>query len=170
MAKRSDEVKNKLREQKLGNKNPNWKGGISPEYYRIKGSAAWRNMKARIFQRDNGICAVCKDKKEKWHIHHIIHWDMARELIFDDGNIMTLCSKCHHRQHRLGLRVGEYEKRMNSGKIYVHPRWKTVKVLVEYDNPEPSGVETPKVQRSLEEGTPSLITSKSVLPGRDEMI
>ncbi len=138
--------KEKIRNSQLGNKNSNWKGGISPEYYRIKGSAAWRNLRSRIFQRDKGICCVCHRNPKKWHMHHLIHWDLARELIFDETNVVTMCPSCHHRTHRKGLRVGEYEKRVNSGEPYVHPRWKSKKILIEYGNPEPSA-QSAKVQR-----------------------
>lgn len=163
MARYDEKHRKKLREGQLGSNNSNWKGGISPEYYRLKGSSAWRALRKRIYDRDKGICSICKMFKEKWHIHHLIHWDKAKELIFVDTNVITLCSKCHHRTHRLGLRVGEYEKRMNSRETYVHPRWKTLKILAEYGNLEPSRVETRKVQRLPEDGTPSLITGKSVL-------
>jgi hypothetical protein len=170
MPRYDEQHKEKIKKSQLGSKNSNWKGGVSPEYYRIKGSSAWRSLRKRIFERDKGSCAVCKEVKNKWHIHHLIHWDLARELIFDDNNVVTMCPKCHHRTHRLGLRVGEYEKRVNSGNIYVHPRWKTKKVLVEYDNPEPSSKITNRLREGVQTKAEETIMPTSALPGRDEIV
>ena len=164
------DYREKIKKSQLGSKNSNWKGGASPEYYRIKGSSTWRKLRKRIFERDNGICAICKEKKDKWHIHHLIHWDIARELIFDDDNVVTLCSKCHHRIHRKGLRVGEYEKRVNSRDIYVHPRWKTVKKLDEYDNLEPSFGITYRLEEGAQTKAEETIMPNSALPERDEIV
>jgi len=58
----------------------------------------------------------------------------------------------------LNFRGVKEKDRVNSGKPHMG------------GNPEPSRVETRKVQRLLEDGTPSLITSMSALPVRDDIV
>ncbi len=66
--------------------------------------------------------------------------------------------------------MGEYEKRENSRELYVHPRWKTIKILTGYDNLEPS----PKIAKRLREGVQTkaeeTIMPTSPLRGSDEIV
>lgn len=79
-----------------GNKNPNWKGGISFEPY----ASEWTNkLKEQIRKRDNYKCQLCyktqkeefKDINRKLSIHHIDY----NKKNCKDNNLITLCNKCN---------------------------------------------------------------------------
>ena len=77
-----------------GNKNWNWKGGISGKdrLERLK----FRNLiQKRVFERDNYTCQMCGSKKNL-QVDHIQKWSEYIELRFDMNNCRTLCVKCHY--------------------------------------------------------------------------
>ena len=100
---------------KSGCENPNWRGGkreiikvirTSPEYHK------WRDI---VFKRDNYICTDCGyNKGHTLEAHHIlpVYLLVQRFKIktFDESlqcselwnidNGITLCEKCHMKQHR----------------------------------------------------------------------
>lgn len=139
------------RRARSGSSHWNWQGGKTKGYEarlaKLKRDPlykAWRKAIVAI-----GYCKVCGSKK-LLEAHHILPKSKYPHLVFDIANGLCLCKSCHSNLHSL-------EKGMNSGKL-------------RKDNPEPSVVESTKVQRLLEEGTPSLITSKSVPLVRDEIV
>lgn len=72
---------------KLGQNNPNWKGGKSFEPYPIY----WKEtLKQSIRQRDGYICQIC-GKEPSINVHHI---DYNKENCNPD-NLITLCDVCH---------------------------------------------------------------------------
>ena len=84
--KPSEETKRKLSEVFRGEKNPNWKGGISFEPY----SVDWtETLKRAIRERDNYICQLCSQYGNV--VHHI---DYDKKNCNPD-NLITLCRKCH---------------------------------------------------------------------------
>lgn len=84
----------------IGEKHPNWKGGISGEIMRIrKGSEIklWRNF---VFERDNFTCQHCGDNKGgNLQAHHIKSFADYPELRFEVSNGLTLCKPCHDKHH-----------------------------------------------------------------------
>ena len=82
--------------RKVGEKNPNWHGGISFEEYSI----AWtEDLKEAIRKRDKCTCQFCGKKQEdlseklqkKLHVHHI---DYDKKNL-DFKNLISLCRSCH---------------------------------------------------------------------------
>jgi len=96
---KADERKRKQSERQMGEKNWNWRGGIGLEPY---GPEFNNTLKQEIFERDHGICRVCKLNKEqlqflfkrdKWifHVHHIDYNKKNNK----EENLINLCIKCH---------------------------------------------------------------------------
>lgn len=106
----SSETKEKMRAGKLGDKAPNWKGGITEENYRIRRSgkySAWRN---EVFKRDGYVCQMCNAKSIKGHrvileADHIKPFASFPELRFDVDNGRTLCQPCHRKTPTWGQKA-----------------------------------------------------------------
>lgn len=87
-----------------GNKNPNWKGGITPKYLKIRHSLRYKKWRLRIFQRDKFSCVICGYRSKKSWAHgdkmcdiradHIKPFSLYPELRFKVSNGRTLCLKC----------------------------------------------------------------------------
>ena len=70
----------------MGNKNPNWRGGISFESYSIEWT---ETLKRAIRERDKYICKMCNDYGNE--IHHIDY----NKINCNPVNLITLCHSCH---------------------------------------------------------------------------
>lgn len=107
--KHTEEEKKKISQTKRdssktvrGASHHNWKGGITSEQGKIRGSlqyVIWRND---VYKRDGWSCRVCKKKCLKGNIvaHHIKEFADFPELRFITENGLTLCRKCHLEIHR----------------------------------------------------------------------
>jgi len=71
-----------------GNKNWNWRGGLSFLKYDEKFN---RRFKKQIKDRDNYICQLCDKKIKLLHIHHI---DYNKKNTCKE-NCISLCNNCH---------------------------------------------------------------------------
>ena len=74
----------------VGEKHPNWKGGIAFKGY----PSGWSEMlKESIRKRDNHKCIVCNKSSsgKKLHVHHI---DYNKENL-DPMNLVSMCNSCH---------------------------------------------------------------------------
>ena len=84
--KRNKEWKEEMSKIKTGDKNPNWKGGISFEPY----SVDWtETLKRSIRERDNYICQKCSQYGKV--VHHINY----NKSDCNPKNLITLCSSCN---------------------------------------------------------------------------
>lgn len=84
-------------------KNPNWKGGITPISMAIRNSKEMKLWKESIFKRDNWTCKKCFKRSEKGNYvyieaHHIKPFSLFPELRFEISNGITLCKKCHSKE------------------------------------------------------------------------
>lgn len=77
---------------RLGDENPNWRGGGSFEPYPIEWTSAFRE---NIRERDGHTCQICDGRhtSRRMPVHHI---DYNKKNI-DPMNLVTLCGKCHAR-------------------------------------------------------------------------
>ncbi len=103
--KHSQEFKNKCRNSKLKEKNPNWKNGITPKNQKMRGTTKQRKWREAVFKRDNWICQKCGIRNEKGknvylNAHHIKSWIEYHELRCKINNGITLCQKCHKEIHK----------------------------------------------------------------------
>lgn len=92
--------KEHLRLKYLSDKNPNWEGGVKAKNQIGRMNAdyvLWRNS---VFIRDNYTCQKCGQIGNKLHAHHIKKWSKFKELRLDINNGITLCVKCHRKEHK----------------------------------------------------------------------
>ena len=78
-----------------GEKNPNYKHGLSRIISKRYWDAQFKNWRKRVFERDNYTCQICKKKGCYITAHHIKSWLKFPELRFDVNNGKTLCEVCH---------------------------------------------------------------------------
>lgn len=77
-----------------GNKNPNWKGGLSKQPWPFEFD---NDLKEKIRERDNHICQGCgksesnNTHKRKLSVHHIDY----NKKNCNESNLISLCIKCH---------------------------------------------------------------------------
>lgn len=93
--KASDETKEKHRQQWLGNKNPNWRGGITESNRLLRNTAQYRDWRNSVFKRDDWTCVKCGNRGVAIHADHIKSFSKFHEFRFDVSNGRTLCIPCH---------------------------------------------------------------------------
>lgn len=95
--------------KKVGQKNPNWKGGVSAENFKLRNSAQSKNWKIAVLEKSGHRCSICGvlqdttceccGTKIRLHVHHIKSFSGYPELRFDVDNGEVLCPKCHYSRH-----------------------------------------------------------------------
>lgn len=98
--KHSEESKRKMGISRLGDKNGNWKGGITPINRSIRTSKQYKLWREEVFKRDNWTCVNCGarsciGRKVIIHADHIKPFAYFPELRFCVSNGRTLCEPCH---------------------------------------------------------------------------
>lgn len=95
-------MKYDMRTRHYGSSNSHWRGGVTPEYKRLRHSQEaieWRNA---VFKRDNYVCRHCGyDRGEILCAHHILPWKDYPEYRHCINNGITLCLPCHREIHRI---------------------------------------------------------------------
>lgn len=85
-----------------GDKNPNWKGGITPENIKIRTSIEYNNWVNSVYQRDGYICQKCKEKRSgNLNAHHILNFSKYPDLRTVLENGITFCEECHINFHKI---------------------------------------------------------------------
>lgn len=79
-----------------GNRHWNWKGGIStPKDKRIN-DPLWKDIRKKVYKRDNWICQICGKHCDKdIQCHHILPAILGGAD--NPSNLKTLCAKCHRK-------------------------------------------------------------------------
>jgi hypothetical protein len=83
-----------------GANSHSWQGGKSKEYKCIRNSAAFREWRNAIFNRDDYTCQQCGARSKAGqpitiYPHHIKSFTYYPELRFDINNGLTVCGECH---------------------------------------------------------------------------
>jgi hypothetical protein len=79
-------------------KNPSWKGGITPINTKIRNSVEYSLWRKAVFERDNYQCIWGgKAHGNKLHADHIKPFSEYPELRFAIDNGRTLCESCHRK-------------------------------------------------------------------------
>lgn len=86
--------------KQFGEKNHNWKGGISPENIKIRQSKKGREWIKFVFIRDDYTDQKYKERGGKLVAHHINNFADFPELRFVIDNGVTLSKKAHKEFHR----------------------------------------------------------------------
>jgi len=103
------EIKRKMSVARRGNKNSQWRGGISLINKRIRGIIEYRQWQSDVFQRDNWTCQTCYERGCYLVAHHIksfakiLKENNIRTIeeaincgeLWDINNGITLCLDCH---------------------------------------------------------------------------
>jgi Bacteriophage Lambda NinG protein len=83
-----------------GERNPNWKGGVTPRNTMLRRSPQYVDWRNAVFARDNYTCCLCGDARGgNLHAHHIRSWADYPDLRFEVTNGQTLCTTCHAKAH-----------------------------------------------------------------------
>ncbi len=97
--KQSESTKLKRSIALLGSRNPNWKGGLTPEGKRVRNLKKYEHWRKIVFERDGYICQSCHQKGYKLNAHHRQVFSENVELRFNVDNGITLCYECHKAIH-----------------------------------------------------------------------
>ena len=91
----------------IGSKNPMWKGGVTPEYRKLRMTKRYKEWRSSVFKRDLFTCQECgiRSSKKKHVIlqaHHLVSFaellkTNRKDSIFDIKNGVTLCLSCHRK-------------------------------------------------------------------------
>ena len=97
----SEEGKRNRSEAWKGEKNPLWKGGITPLNDLLRKSKEYKKWLISVYKKDKYICQDCGIKCRAKNIiaHHIKGFADYPEFRFDVSNGITLCRNCHFRLH-----------------------------------------------------------------------
>lgn len=83
------------RPEMTGEKNWNWKGGVTSKD-RLERIRFKQSMQKQIFKRDNYTCQKCNQHGGHLQVDHIKKWSEYPDLRFDVNNCRTLCMDCHY--------------------------------------------------------------------------
>ena len=79
----------------VGEKHPNWKGGISKFYKNTYNCESYRKWREAVFERDNYTCQECGNRGVQLQAHHIKSYSYYPKLRYKLSNGKTLCLECH---------------------------------------------------------------------------
>lgn len=82
---------------RCGEKNGNWRGGITPLHRKLRNSEQYKEWRKAVFERDGYTCVWCGQKGGKLNADHIKPFCAFPELRFDVSNGRTLCIACHEK-------------------------------------------------------------------------
>ena len=113
----SDEHINHLKGKRpnaTGAKNHNWKGGVSTEHEKIRGSLEYKLWQDSVKNRDGNYCQKCGENRVKYLMaHHILNFSSHIELRLAIDNGITFCRTCHKAFHlRYNVRNNTKEQLM----------------------------------------------------------
>lgn len=81
-----------------GEKNKNWKGGITPDIFKFYHSPEWKLIRTTAFRRDNYTCCDCGTQGGKLEANHKMPRSRFPKLALMLSNIETLCKPCHNKK------------------------------------------------------------------------
>lgn len=111
--KDTDATKKRKRDAKEGNKNPNWKDGITPENLKIRHSLETRLWHKACFERDNFTCQKYGTSGGKLQVHHINNFADFPELRFSIDNGITLSERAHREFHHIYGRKNNTQEQLD---------------------------------------------------------
>lgn len=85
----------------IGDKHPNWKGGLTPQRVKEYQSQEYQAFVKAVLERDNYTCRRCGARNGNGYavhleVHHKIPYGERPDLRYDTDNGETLCFDCHN--------------------------------------------------------------------------
>lgn len=99
------ETRKKMSLSGTGDKNSNWKGGVSPINHRIRESAEYKDWRTAVFKRDDYTCQECGSRGYRLQVDHIKPFAYFPELRLVIENGRTLCVECHQKTETYGGKI-----------------------------------------------------------------
>ena len=103
------ESRARLSEQKQGEKNPQWRNGITRLAVSLRRPV--EDIRPQVFERDSYTCRLCLMVGGKLTIHHVLPIWLRPDLNADPDNLVSLCEACHH---EVNGREAEYAARFGA--------------------------------------------------------
>ena len=88
-------TRKKMSESHMGERAPNWKGGVTKENHKIRSGLEYRLWRESVFKRDDWTCVWCGVRGVELNADHIKPFAYFQELRFAIDNGRTLCVPCH---------------------------------------------------------------------------
>jgi len=98
--KHTKEAKRKISLSSKANQNANWKGGITPELQKIRGTSAYKQWRLAVYSKDHYSCQKCNKKGGTLNAHHIENFSSNTLQRFNINNGIALCEGCHKKFHK----------------------------------------------------------------------
>ena len=75
---------------------------IGKDIHKIRTSNAVSTAKKKVKSRDS-VCQCCGELPTNGHleVHHILPISKYTELASDEGNMISMCQKCHRKYHEM---------------------------------------------------------------------
>ena len=86
---------------------------------RTKKTAISKEVKEKVFLRDNKRCIICGNSKAYPNAHYIRR---SKGGLGIEENIVTLCSKCHHNFDN-GTKRNEYQELIRDYLLHKYTNW-----------------------------------------------
>lgn len=120
----------KKRPDVTGNRNPNWNGGVSSIYRKMRQSAKYKEWRQACFERDRFACQTCGKTNTVVNVDHIkpfaliiaehkiktIEQFYACGEMWNMNNGRTLCVSCHEQTPTFGSKTRLLLKEVNAQK------------------------------------------------------
>lgn len=110
-------------------KNKRIWGQRDSEAYKLRNSHKWHLKSEQIKEESLYLCAVCRDEGiynyTNLEVHHIIPLKDRPDLLMDDKNLITLCSRHHKEADRGSLEIS-YLKKLALKRIEEHNEKKQI--------------------------------------------
>lgn len=85
------------RKHKEGDKNGNWRGGITEYRQRETRPGKVRRWRQAVFERDGPQCVLC-GSTDRLEADHIKPWSLYPEFRYEVENGRVLCKVCHNKR------------------------------------------------------------------------
>jgi len=112
------ETREKLRLSKLGDKNPLWRGGVSPVHKVLRNTSAYRQWRNAVYKRDYYRCLDCGEKGGRLNADHIYPFAYYPRLRFDINNGQTLCEDCHRKTPTFSFKALKFKPEAEPASLY----------------------------------------------------
>jgi len=105
-------IRKRMTDSWTGDKNPNWKGGVTDDNHSIRHSIEMKRWKKMCLKRDNFICQKTGKNSRMLAVHHIKSFAEFPELRFDLENGITFSRDAHLEFHKIYGKVGNTQEQV----------------------------------------------------------